>query len=59
MNWIKLEIEKPERNRAIIVKTPYCKYPFCTAFWNGVDLISIDEYGTVIWNVEYWANVEL
>lgn len=48
--------ELPEHHRFVLVETPYCKYPHCTALYNGVHWIGADE--CAVMNVEFWAYVQ-
>jgi len=41
----------------VLVETPYCRYPFCVALYNGSDWIDVDTR-TVVMNVKFWAYVQ-
>lgn len=51
-----VETAMPMRHKYVIVDTRYCRYPFCTAFFNGVDWICADD--STVMNVQFWAYVQ-
>ena len=56
VQWNDSEQVMPMRYKYVLVETLYCKYPFCAAFYNGVDWISADD--GVVLNVQFWAYVQ-
>jgi hypothetical protein len=57
LKWTNVKDAMPERNKYVLVETPYCKYKFATAYWNGINWISVDDE-TVTLNVEFWTEVK-
>ena len=54
--WNNVDTIMPERGKYVLVETRYCKYPFITAYYNGIDWINCDDKATIM-NVRYWANI--
>jgi hypothetical protein len=46
----------PTENTYVLVRTPFCKYKFATAFWNGMEWRSADDKSEV-WNVTEWCYI--
>jgi hypothetical protein len=57
LKWTSVKDAMPEKNRYVLVETPFCTYKFATAFWNGVEWRSADNRDE-IWNVENWTEVK-
>ena len=51
--FISIEESLPERNKYVLVKTPFCKYPAAVAYWNGIDWIDTTDKCKIM-NVEWW-----
>lgn len=48
----------PEKKEYVLVETRFCKYPFITGYFNGLNWINCDDKA-IIKNVRYWARVEV
>lgn len=46
----------PEKDKWVIVHTPFCKYLFCSALFNGGNWI--DSERTIIYNVQHWTTLK-
>jgi hypothetical protein len=58
ITWLKVTDGIPKQYMAVIVRTPYCKYPACIGFHNGLEWIDAD-LKTTIENVEHYAYINL
>lgn len=55
-NWIKASEKLPERNKYVLVYTPFCAYKCAVAFWNGVAWRSADNKSE-FWSISYWQEL--
>lgn len=53
--WEIVSKKMPPRNKFVLISTPYCKYPFCSGYYNGIAWHDSDK--KVIENVKFWAFV--
>jgi hypothetical protein len=56
-NWHQIKDMMPEKNQYVLVETRFCKYPFITAYFNGLDWINADDKTKLI-NTRYWAEIK-
>ena len=46
----------PEKNKYVLVHTPFCHYKCAVAFWNGVNWRSANDRADV-WNINHWQEL--
>jgi len=51
--WNDSDFKMPEKNKPVIVYTPFCKWNVSVAVWNGVHWFSVDDK-TEVWNIKHW-----
>lgn len=54
--WNNVDNLMPLRHKFVLVETPYCRYPFTVAFYNGVDWVAADDVKTL--NVQLWVDIK-
>jgi hypothetical protein len=57
LKWNNVNDIMPEKNKYVLVETRFCKYPFITGYFNGINWINCDDK-TIIKNIEYWADIK-
>lgn len=58
MNWIDVSEKLPKKGEYVLIKTEYCKYPYCIGFYNGVNWICTDDKTNIL-NVNYWCYLQI
>jgi len=58
MEWIDAKEQLPNKGEYFLIETPYCKYPCCVGFFNGVNWRNADDKDKVM-NVNYWKYIKL
>ena len=56
IEWIDVDKAMPPRYQFVIVETLHCRYPHCTAFYDGVNWKCADD--DTVMNVKFWAYVQ-
>jgi hypothetical protein len=57
LKWHHVNEMMPEKKIYVLVETRFSKYPFITAYFNGINWINCDDK-SIMQNVIYWAKVE-
>lgn len=56
--WQHINDMLPQEKKYVLVETRFCKYPFITAYYNGIEFIDVYDK-SVLANIRYWADIKL
>lgn len=57
IEWHHVENMMPKKNEYVLIETRFCKYPYITGYFNGLNWINCDDK-TILMNIKYWSKIK-